>query len=138
MRTCGYFVKFDEMIRSESSTEATKLLQEISIKTKSKISYVIYDNACKLRSTFKKNNQIDEIANIKFIIDRFHQNNHKQVMCKTDLNMNNCSDLNDYNSQACEQSYFKLNQYKHICKHFTCGHYNFFFVWLFDQLNKRN
>jgi hypothetical protein len=138
MRTCGTFVSFDEMIRSESTTEASQFLQEISTKTKSKISYVIYDNACKLKETFKKTNLINEIAGIKFYIDRFHQNNHKQTICKTELNMDYCSELNGYNSQACEQSYFKLNQYKHMCKHFTCGHYNFFFLWIFDQFNKRN
>lgn len=136
--SCGFYLNFTEMMRKEGTKLVLKIIQDHFFITKNQLSYIIYDNACKLSKTFKYHNNIKELNSIKFYIDRFHLNNHKDEECHTVFNINKCKELEQFNSEVCEQNFYILNHCKHITKHMNNYHYNFFYLAHFDDLNQKN
>ena len=125
------------MMRKEGTRMVVDVLKEYWTQTYNKISYFIYDNSCHLHSTFKIKNNIKELNNLKFYIDRLHLKNHKCEECQTKYNIKTCKDLDSINSEVCEQNFFTLNNFKHITKHMDFFHYNFFYLAIFDDLNQK-
>jgi hypothetical protein len=136
MTTCGTCVNFNEMVTHESLTQITSSICETYKITKTIYENLIYDTACRLSVNFENKNSCVELKMLKFYIDRFHLNNHKSEKCHTLLNIDTNPKLNGYNSEACEQNFYTISKYKHIVKHMNVCHYNFFFLVLYDQINK--
>jgi len=111
-----------------------KLVEECNLIQK--VEYVCYDNGCHLDKHINNSqyNYNSETKKIKFFIDRFHIRNHKQCG-KYSLDID--EKMNTFNSSACEQLFYICGLFKHITKHMSKYHFNFFYLIIFDSLNKK-
>ncbi|CAF1043593.1 unnamed protein product, partial [Brachionus calyciflorus] len=139
---CGIILNYKEMIRSESTTLATKFLYETVNLVNKSFKYCIYDNACHLDEHCQINLKINKeeykcLKETHFVIDNFHINNHKRPVCKTKYNSKNFEDLDSLNTQICEELFSRISKFKHNSKHQTKNHFNFFYLVLFDNMNTK-
>ena len=65
-------------------------------------------------------------------------NNHKQSRCKRQYSCDNFPELEQLNSQVCEQQFFLLSQFKHIVNNMSKFHFSSFFIVMFDLMNEKN
>ena len=75
------------------------------------------------------------------MIDRFHLKNHKQKKCQTKHNCETYSDLEDVNTEICEQKFSRMSRLKHQVnhqvRHMNKHRFNFFFLQFISLLNVR-
>ncbi|CAF1569244.1 unnamed protein product, partial [Didymodactylos carnosus] len=98
MFNCGIIISYHELYRSESPLRVLYHLFETIKHWSPSVSvppYLIYDNACGLLLTLNTrmgNGKIIQtpasltLANMIFVVDKFHISNHKRDTCKTKCN----------------------------------------------------
>ncbi|RNA23177.1 hypothetical protein BpHYR1_037880 [Brachionus plicatilis] len=93
--SCGLILHFNEIVKEES------------------LSSLQY-NACHLSEYIDKHS--DNISKeLIFLIDRFHLRNHTRDTCRVFYSCDNYGELNDLNTQTCEQIFSDISRYKHSC-----------------------
>ncbi|CAF1276353.1 unnamed protein product [Didymodactylos carnosus] len=146
---CGVIVSFEELYLCESTTRTLyhwiKTINNYSRSTTIIMPrYWIYDNACGILLTFnaRLRNQriiitpaVKQLQNMRFVIDRFHMENHKRPIYKIKTNPNKYHDLNDVNTQACEQLNAKLKRYQNAFSSYTDPKSRIFYLILFHEFN---
>ena len=137
--SCGIVLNYDEMIRSESLSSVSNLLIKSNKLSGNDLKFAIYDNGCHLGASVEaKEEQNEYISNIKFVIDRFHQYNHKRPICKSKYSCDLYTELDDINSEICEQKFSHLRRFKTITKHMSRFHFEFFYLCLFSKMNSKS
>lgn len=137
MYGCGIVVNFAEIIRSESLHLVVTKIKYLLEKSSRKVEFCIYDNGCHLDETVQKIPENNNLKSLKFLIDRFHIKNHVRSSCKK-YSADNFSELKLFNTQICEQTFSHISKYKHMTKHMSKNHFNFFYLWLLNELNVKN
>jgi hypothetical protein len=132
--SCGMIINFSEMITGEGLTQAASLIE--SCNQNHIIKNVCYDNGCHLDSHVKNKhyNYKEETKKIKFFIDRFHIRYHNKDCQKYSLDKDDS--VKNFNSSVCEQLFYRISKFKHITKHMSKLHFHFFYLMLFEALNK--
>jgi len=129
-------LNFLELIKSETQGKNLEHLDQIS--GNKQIDFCIYDNGCHLDKYYQNNkSKYDNLKdqNIRFFVDRFHQRNH--VESCVGHNIDKESKMANLNSQKCEQLFYIINKHKHMVKHMGKYHFRFFFLCIFNSLNKK-
>ena len=138
--SCGVIANFIEMPRSESLAIAKQSLIDTNLLAgTAQLRFAIYDDGCHLDSSIKADSKkgLTKLQDLKVCIDRMHINNHKKQRCKKIYCCDNYPELQQLNSQVCEQQFFLLSQYKHMTKHMPKHNFLFFFFVIFDLMNDR-
>jgi hypothetical protein len=133
--SCGVIVNYKEMITAEGLTQVARLVETTN--SFQEIKYVCYDNGCKLDSHVNNMdyNYPDSVRNIKFFIDRLHLKNHIQECQKYSCDKDKV--MRFINSQVCEQLFYSIGKFKHMTKHMSKNHFNFFYLMVFEEMNKK-
>ena len=69
------------------------------------------------------------------VIDKLHFFGHTGKFCKTHCNPNDVIELENINTEACEQCNSWLCNYKHILNYMNLDRYSFFLFCLLDDYN---
>jgi hypothetical protein len=135
-RSCGYISNFSEMITGEGLIQSANLIENTN--QFGEIKNVCYDNGCHLDKHVNNKSYSYEIQTkeIKFFIDRFHIKNHNKSCVK--YSCDNDSIVKKINSSVCEQQFYTLGKFKYISEHMSKLHFNFFYMMIFECLNKKN
>ncbi|CAF1102745.1 unnamed protein product [Brachionus calyciflorus] len=139
---CGFILNFKEMIRSESLKFVSKFLIETSnLSEKNQFKFCIYDNSCHLSEycQSKIENGETEYSIFKetyFVIDNFHIKNHCRSKCTEKHSAKNFEELKSINTQICEELFSRISKSKHNTKHMGKNHFIFYYLVLFDSMNK--
>ena len=137
--SCGILLKCNEMIKSESRRSVMHILKECFEYGQKSFKNCIYGDACHLHESIKCNNLLDKFLELKSVscfIDRFHIKNHIRSECKTLYNLNFQHELNEINSEICEQKFVTINKYKNTIKYMDKNHFNFFLLCNFEKNNE--
>lgn len=135
---CGIVLNYDEMIRSESISSVSNILINSNKLIGNNLQFAVYDNGCHLGTSVENLEHDEHISNMKFVIDRFHQYNHKRPICKTKYSCDLYPELDELNSEICEQKFRHLRLFKSITKHMGRFHFEFFYLCLFSYLNENS
>ncbi|CAF1567284.1 unnamed protein product, partial [Didymodactylos carnosus] len=123
LRACGYsvvvtncnvIVAFTELLRTETVKEFINLLCTIIRITPTISSFVFYDDMCHVikhiilhyntssKTPIRKTDAMDILYETKFLIDKFHFNNHQDKWCKEYLDYKNYPETDIMNTQAAD------------------------------------
>ncbi|CAF0949277.1 unnamed protein product [Didymodactylos carnosus] len=143
---CSVIVGFDECPRSEGMRRVIRHLLRI-LEYGQLPSACMYDTACMLKlfiknwydtPYLKKSERTEFLSKVTFAIDRFHQPNHKQAMCKHEMRADHeshGSTFNDVDSQVAERMFSYLTNFKHSFRAYTYPKSRAFFLILFHLKN---
>ncbi|CAF1511842.1 unnamed protein product, partial [Didymodactylos carnosus] len=142
MLNCGIVVNFHELYRSEGPIRALHHVF-VTIDNWSPFAplpaFLIYDNACGLWKTFDtrmKNRRItrtpttDKLKSMQFVVDKFHITNQKRKMCETFTNPWKYLELQNINTQVCEQFNSKVKQYQNPVSSYSAPKSEIFYLLL--------
>ncbi len=120
--SCGIIINYEELIKSEGLVVVSKFLESTINCLNDEVKYICYDNACHLSGV----NEI--LKEKKFVIDRFHLQNHTQNKCQTIYNCKSYPELEGLNTEICEQKFQNISKLKHQLKHMNKHRFKFFFL----------
>jgi hypothetical protein len=121
------------MITGEGLIQVANLIEETN--RMETIKYVCYDNGCHLEKHVNNTAYLynDRTKAIKYFIDRLHIKNHNKECVKYSCDKDDVVRL--INSSVCEQLFYLIGKFKHISKHMSKYHFNFFYLMLFQSMN---
>jgi len=133
---CGVILGFRKLFESESLSQVANFSLDLVERMPNCPSYLIFDLGCKMR-TYLKNNlnqdfseRCNSLSQKHWVVDRFHFAKHikSDVDCQTFCDPNKFTDLQDVNTETCEQINSWLSRFKHTTKYMNYPRFIFFFL----------
>lgn len=142
-KPCGIVVETKELFGSESKSQVYAHVHNLlSNKVMEDIGIICYDDACHLKK-FAQNpvrSDLTEIAKkikeMSLVCDKFHFRNHTDRWCKTNCNPFTSTDLENVNTEVCEQLFSWLSRFAHITKHMNRWRFLFLMLYILDCHNE--
>ena len=120
-RPCNQLINVVELVIPELTHDVlTRLL--VLRENNVPVLYSCYDNACHLEQSARKH-QLVALAGMVFVIDRFHEVNHKCTAYNADL----YPELKDVNTEAAEQLFVWIRRFQYLM--LTMNGVRFFFLF---------
>jgi len=142
-RPCGVVLDVKELFGSESKSQVYAHIHNHLSKTAfSKTSIICYDDTCHLkkfahnpvRST--QTAVASRIAEMEILCDRFHFKNHIDVWCRQHCNPHTSENLQNVNTEVCEQLFSWLSKFGSITKHMNRYRFLFLMLYVLDNHNE--
>ena len=143
-KPCGTVVLFDEIYRSESLSQVYGMLIEyvanLPLSGRDKLKHLLYDDACHLKKFSEDSKRAGQneftqfFASVPKHVDNFHFKNHVDAWCHQHCNPKDVRDLDDINTESCEQTFKWVNEYKAV-KSMNDNRFWMFFTLIFDYHN---
>jgi hypothetical protein len=105
--------------------------------------YICYDDGCHLRkyacNPIRKDSTVtaQKISHMNIVVDKMHMAGHVDLWCKEHCDPRNCKELDEVDTEACEQTFSWLSQYGKMTRKMHRHTYMFFILYLCDLHNKR-
>ncbi|XP_066922845.1 uncharacterized protein [Clytia hemisphaerica] len=106
------------------------------------IETIVYDDACHLKpfATNKIRKDLTplskRIAGMDFAVDRFHFKNHIGEWCLENCDPDMVANLNEVNTESCEQLFSWFSSFKHMTKHMKRETFIFLTLYLMESQNQ--
>ncbi|KAF8986829.1 hypothetical protein BDQ17DRAFT_1393616 [Cyathus striatus] len=123
---CGVVIAWTKFVKSESTTNILKFLEDVFPDEELRPDYICIDKACKLLRTAVANGSwVDWFKSSRFVVDGYHYTNHHSddYLCRKWCNP---APQDAFNTQACEQLNSWLGGFESIMKHMTPSNFNWF------------
>ena len=131
---------WDELFGSESTSQVygvfIEYLSQLPVQERERLQDLIYDDNCHLarfalRKELKEKNKVTDFfaKKVRKTIDKFHFVNHIDPWCIENCDPNKVKDLDDVNTEICEQLFRKVNSHSN-CKSMNESRY--FLFWLYN------
>lgn len=154
VRPCGIIANFSEMYTCESPTQAYIFLYTSFGRTLddlARLKYLGYDRSCDLHPFLKNLSKKGSLGaqilldNVKFMVDLFHCNKHKEPTCMPPGNpkciyhpsLPTFSEVHEVNTECAEQAFKWLGKFKHITRRMTRQRFCFFLWKMIELHNQR-
>ena len=154
VRPCGIIVNFAEMFTCESATQSFVFVYTTFGRTLddlSRLKYLGYDRACDLhpflRNLMKKGSFGAKLLldNVKFMIDLWHCNKHKEPTCMPPDNpkcvyhpqLPEFAEVHGVNTECAEQAFKWLGKFKFMTRRMTRQRFCFFLWKMIELHNQR-
>ena len=154
VRPCGVIVNFAEMYTCESPTQAyifTFTTFGRSVDDLKRLKFLGYDRSCDLHPFLKNLRKKGSkgagilLDNVKFMVDLWHCNKHKELTCmppdnprcKYHPNLTKFSPVHGVNTECAEQAFKWLGKFKLLTRRMTRSRFCFFLWKVIDLHNRR-
>jgi len=142
-KPCSIVVEVKELFGSESKSQVYAHLHELLLKATVKdIETICYDDACHLKKFAQNKTRClltatsQRMAKMTMVVDRFHFKNHVDSWCKQNCNPYSSDDLQEVNTEVCEQLFAWLSRFPHMTKHMNRWRFLFIILYVLDNHNE--
>jgi len=142
VKPCGVVVNVKEIFNSESKSQVYGHLHDIlALPQFNNIDCICYDYACHLMKYAKNKIRKDltkvsnRMAELQYVVDRFHFPNHVDRWCKKMCNPYKCRFIEKVNTEACEQLFSWLSNYSRMTKYMNRDRFLYFILYVLDSHN---
>lgn len=142
-RPCSIVVDVKEIFGSESKSQVYAHLHNLfESPSMEKTTTICYDDACHLKRFVQnplrsKNTKIAEKLNrLEIVCDKFHFKNHTDTWCKKNCNPMKSPNLQNVNTEVCEQLFSWLSRFSRITKHMNRWRFLFLMLYILDCHNE--
>lgn len=142
-RPCGVVLDVKELFGSESKSQVYAHIHNLLSKTAfSKTSVICYDDACHLKKFAQNPVRSTQtalaarITGMQILCDRFHFKNHIDGWCRQHCNPLTSANLQNVNTEVCEQLFSWLSKFSAITKHMNRYRFLFLMLYVLDNHNE--
>ncbi len=140
---CGITFGLRELLGSESISQVYAFLVWLHNTAIDMPGHMFYDDACHLVKFIKNPNRPNKteaslyLLALVIVLDRMHFENHVDPWCIENLDPDKCEFFKDINTEACEQEFSWLCNYKHSTRHMNYPRFNLFLLTICDLSNEK-
>ncbi len=140
---CGITFGLRELLGSESISQVYAFLVWLHDTAVEMPDHMFYDDACHLVRFIKNPKRPNStsaslyLLALVIVLDRMHFENHTDPWCVENLDPDLCEFFKGINTEACEQEFSWLCNYKHSTRHMNFPRFNLFLLTLCDLSNEK-
>lgn len=144
---CGIISSFRTIYGTESVSQTCNLLLDVIDIIPNKFpNFLAFDTACQLKQytlnqvkRYEKEGMISERLNklnsVKMVVDKFHFPGHVGKFCKSHCDPTKEKELDNINTEVCEQTNHWLSCYKHILNNMNVERFTFYLYCILEDHN---